>query len=69
MCDEYVMRTIEGERWREKMLLPGMDWEWTENLLEDEYESEIEEARTCIPGLSDANRPVIGASHGGFRAD
>ena len=69
VCYGYVTRTIEGKRRGEKMLLPGMDWEWTKNLLEGQYEGEIEEARTCIPGLSDANRPVIGASHGGFRAD
>ena len=59
------IRTIEGKRWGEKVLLPGMDREWTEDLLEDQYEREIEEARTCIPGLSDVKRPlaVIGGLH------
>lgn len=33
--DRHGIRTIEGERWGEKVLLPGMDGEWTEDLLED----------------------------------
>jgi hypothetical protein len=49
------------------VLLPGMDREWTEDLLEDEYKIEIEEARTYIPGLSDVKRPlavtVVGGLH------
>lgn len=40
--DGYGMRTIEWERWGEKVLLPGVDWEWTEDLLEDQYENENE---------------------------
>jgi len=63
------MRTIEGKRWGDKVLLPGVDWEWTKDLLEDQHGSEIGEARTCIPGLSDAKRPVVGPKHGGFRAN
>ena len=31
-----MMRTIEREVWGEKVLLPGMDWERTEDLLEDQ---------------------------------
>jgi hypothetical protein len=42
----------------------GMDREPV-RALEGQH-GKIEEARTCIPGLSDTNRP---ASHGGFRAD
>jgi hypothetical protein len=33
--DRFGIRTIEGKRWGEKVLLPGMDREWTEDLLED----------------------------------
>ncbi len=29
-----TMRTVKGKRWGEKVLLPGVDWEWTEDLLE-----------------------------------
>ena len=32
--DRYEVRTIEGERRGEKVLLPGMNREWTEDLLE-----------------------------------
>jgi len=30
----YGIRTIEGKGWGEKVLLPGMNREWTEDLLE-----------------------------------
>jgi hypothetical protein len=33
--DRYGVLTIEGKRWGEKVLLPSMDREWTEDLLED----------------------------------
>lgn len=39
--EERGMRTIEGERWGKKVLFPGVDWERTEDLLEDQYGSEI----------------------------
>jgi hypothetical protein len=43
--DRCVMRTIEGERWGKKVLLSGMDWEWTEDLLEGQHESKVERLR------------------------
>ena len=35
-----------------------MDWKWAEDLLEDYYQHEVNEARTCIPGFRDDNGPV-----------